>query len=42
MKEEKGREERVVKLFRIEEKISGFSLFIFFFLVLFFGGYGRF
>ena len=29
MKEEKGREERVEKIFRIEEKISGFSFFFF-------------
>ena len=29
LKEEKGREERVEKIFRIEEKISGFSFFFF-------------
>ena len=51
MKEEKGREERVEKIFRIEEKISGFSFFFFFFTKIFgleivffcgYGGYGRF
>ena len=37
LKEEKGREERVEKIFRIEEKISGFSFFFFFFLLKFLG-----
>ena len=42
LKEEKGREERMDKIFKIEENISSFSFFFFFFFFSFFCGYGRF
>ena len=50
LKEEKGREERVEKIFRIGEKILGFRFFFFFteifgleiFSLCGYGGYGRF